>query len=396
MSLLLPITDETTGLEFEDRLVAWIREEITVAEERADIVALLEQAVALGRDDLIELFVQFMDQEVPNSEEMPYLAYVLTLPLSDAVLDLLSETFDPEYYQMLSALCYSVTDEHIAIGISNIKKIYSGVELDKSALELLHEKAIERDSPRLAEYYAAEIERTDMSYAIVPEWIIPSRRSHTDLLFGLHVHLPEPWSSSSGDPEADADYILSLVEEDKDLEDARGRLLAGKFSTLVTADREEMINQLRLQNALLVLSQDPEMFRVLGPCLPPGDAYKLHVHSSDPCNMYGGCRVYTCYENENVVGDTLEAIIDDPVASGRLAELEWFTGRCKNTECQLFIRKKCHALRLPVATEGGWYGCYCSFYCMRQVARDAHDVTLSFLSYFEEQYIRFGVYDRND
>ena len=42
---------------------------------------------------------------------------------------------------------------------------------------------------------------------------------------------------------------------------------------------------------------------------------------------------------------------------------EWFTGKCDNFDCSKKIRNQSHAIRFPVS-EGGWKGCFCSFYCM--------------------------------
>ena len=393
MKPLLSVTEDMTEDELDERMFAWLGLEMAVEIERRDLRFFIEDAVALDRMDLCAHFLAMMEEEVPHHDEMPYLAWILTLDLSDDALDALAQEFDPEFYDMVSAFLYAINEEHIALGIRNIRHIFKGVELDRTALELLYSKAREKGLIQLTNYLTGELEQEKDDYAIVPEWIIPGKRSHHDLAAELEVPILERWISES--VEADAAYLASLVEEDKDIEDVLEQLVL-RLSYQTKYDRELMISTLIKQNTLMLLSRDPEIFRVLGPCLPMGEAFAMRLSSRDPCNMYGGCRVYTCHENENIDKNTAEAIIERPVTTGRLAELEWFTGRCMNEECKLLIQKKCHALRMPVPEEGGWVGCYCSFFCLRQVAGDSSDVLTNLLAGFEGQYLAYGIYDRDD
>ncbi|CAH6420407.1 Hypothetical protein POVR2_LOCUS151 [uncultured virus] len=390
---LLPVNDLTDLEQFEQRVRDWLQFEMSVDVERADVINFLEQAVAAQREDLVELFVEIMREEVPREEEMPYLAYLLTHKLSDDVLDSLVQAFEPEYYHMVSGLLTSLNEDHIAMGIANVKRIFAGWELDRDALELLQHEAVEKESTLIADYLTAELEQDEDNYAVVPEWIIPGKRSHSDLIASIVLPNIQPWISKSA--EDDARYVASLVEEDRDIEDVYNQLVS-VFSTQTAYERQEQLSKLVEQNSLMLLQDDPEIFRVLGPCLPMGPAYELKLKSLDPCNMYGGCRSYTCYENHNLNADTSEALIENPVGNGRLAELEWFTGRCNNPECKLLIRKKSHALRMPVVNEGGWLGCYCSFYCLRSVADDSSDALTNLLAIFEGKYLQHGIYERDD
>lgn len=394
MKPLLSVTDDMTQEEFNERLFAWLRLEVSIEVERRDLLFFIEDVVALDRMDLAEYFLAEMKEEVPNEDEMPYLAWILTLDLSDDALDQLVQTFDPEFYEMVSAFMYAINEEHIALGIRNIRHIFEGVELDRTALELLYSKAEEKGLIQLTNYLTEQLEQEEQGeYAVIPEWIIPGERHHHDLVEQLVVPIPEKWISKS--VEADAAYLTSLVEEDKDLDDVYQQLVV-QLGFQTKADRETMISALIKQHSLYQLSRNQEIFRVMGPCLPMGEAFEMRLSSRDPCNLYGGCRVYTCHENENVDPNTSEAIIERPVTTGRLAELEWYTGRCANEGCELLIRKKCHAVRMPMPTEGGWVGCYCSFYCLRQVAGDSSDVVTNMLAGFEGQYLEFGIYDRDD
>lgn len=393
---LLPISDRTTHERFESRVRQWLRINISIEQERRDVQELFSEVAANNTShtvSLLELFVEIMRGEIAHEDEMPYLSYVLTHDLEDDVLDMIVQTFDPEYFEMVSGLLYSQNEDHIGLGIRNIRYIFQGAELDRSALEHLYSGAYEKGLAQLTEYITSELEGSRSEYAPIPEWMIPGNRTHSRLIDALSIEAPPRWVSKSA--EADARYIASLVEDDKDIEDVFEQLV-DKLRAMTVSDREDMISDLVKQNNLMLLALNPELFRVLGPCLAMGQAYEMRLKSRDPCNMFGGCRVYTCHENENLDPNTSELIIEDPVTSGRLHELEWFTGRCANEQCKLLIRKKCHAVRLPIPTEGGWLGCYCSFFCLRQVAAESSDVIMNLLAAFEGQYLEWGIYERDD
>lgn len=87
-------------------------------------------------------------------------------------------------------------------------------------------------------------------------------------------------------------------------------------------------------------------FRVWG----PENRFSDRDCSGNP-NSRGPCRMLRCLcrDAEENSGEVLDY---------------WFTGRCDN--CNRKIRDLSHAVRYP-AKDGGWKGCYCSFYCVSQM-----------------------------
>lgn len=87
-------------------------------------------------------------------------------------------------------------------------------------------------------------------------------------------------------------------------------------------------------------------FRVWG----PENRFSNRDCSGNP-NGKGPCRMFTCLCRDSEENDG--EIVDD-----------WFNKKCDN--CNREIQDISHAVRYP-HKEGGWKGCYCSFYCVSQL-----------------------------
>jgi hypothetical protein len=124
------------------------------------------------------------------------------------------------------------------------------------------------------------------------------------------------------------------------------------------------------------------MFRILGPSSPP--LSRVEFDAQDPCSKYGGCRMLTCWEYKNDDFD------DEPENyEEEYWNYEWFTGYCEY--CDKGIAEKHYAVRKPLKG-GSWRGCFCSWNCVRDSTDDI--VVKSLCDYFEKQYKKFGIFDR--
>jgi hypothetical protein len=388
------ITEETSEDEFVEMLNYWMRELMETDRERDEVVKFLEAVNITGSTDLLKIFVEIMAENNPIEDTLPYLSKLLTHEVNEPILDQIVQVFDPEYYETVRGLMGVHSPDYLNIGINNVRYIFREVRsnLDKDTIELLYDKAKELSMPLLELYLSSELEELNKSYAKIPEWIIfnDTIYTHKQLVESLKLPIIENWVSIS--PEKDAEYMCSLAEEDKDLETLYVDLLDA-FRDKTKAEREELITKINKNNKLMMLSLDEEMFRVLGGCLAMGEAYELEVKSKDPCLMYGGCRAYTCYENHNVNFETEEPLIHNPVGRGLLAELEWFTGRCDNPGCLLYIKQKHYAVRMPLES-GGWIGCFCSFGCIKACLPEDNETRFRLTEGFENIYKGVGIYER--
>ena len=140
--------------------------------------------------------------------------------------------------------------------------------------------------------------------------------------------------------------------------------------------------------ALSTLQDDSYLYKVFGPC-HPRDNRKLEINSTDICEMFGGDRMFLCKDNEFYT----ELEVPEQTERDRNSE-DWFTGFCMY--CHWKIREKHYALRIPLI-QGGWYGCYCSFDCIRDDGLTIHEtgtIVFDLIDHLEELMVKHGIFDR--
>lgn len=72
---------------------------------------------------------------------------------------------------------------------------------------------------------------------------------------------------------------------------------------------------------------------------------------------------------------------------------EWFSGHCY--VCKKKIKSYRYAVRLPMVTCGGWFGCYCSWECVDDIILDDVNINLQkkLISKIKNAMITYGIYD---
>ena len=150
-------------------------------------------------------------------------------------------------------------------------------------------------------------------------------------------------------------------------------------------ERRKMVNPILENKALLGLSDNITLFRILG---PSNAILGEDLRSGSPCSKYGGCRMLTCNCFNNLDPD-YDTPIDNP---------EWFVGYCE--KCSQKIAKKCYALRIPVV-HGGWQGCFCSKRCLLENedyfdidAGEPNVLTVNMVDIVHNQLRDIGIQDR--
>ena len=192
----------------------------------------------------------------------------------------------------------------------------------------------------------------------------------------------------TGDPKTLVKLILSNVDvsivANKDISSDESVEAYSELERNLT----EMLTQLTIENRLILvnkylnikklelLQQDIELFRILGPSAP--------IKNSDEEMMeYGGERM--------LISNAVYFEQDDDSME---TDADWFKGYCQ--QCDLRIRRKYHAVRVPVDF-GGWYGCYCSWYCVRDYILTynfPNAVSLKLADKYEAEINSYGIYDR--
>ena len=108
------------------------------------------------------------------------------------------------------------------------------------------------------------------------------------------------------------------------------------------------------------LQEDPELFRIFGPC---NTRLGCDLSADHPCASHGGCRMFLCQCSEAWDDDEEDdsgLYAADRAGGFRL--MAWFRGSCDF--CFRRIASPYHALRRPLLA-GGWQGTFCSGECLR-------------------------------
>lgn len=226
-------------------------------------------------------------------------------------------------------------------------------------------------------------------YADIPEWV------------GSYIQLTRdgeqiPPTDENLDRYAEERWDQQPVFQLPDNEKAVELLTAGLVEQGVELDQmseirdylmEKLTNSTRIEKLALispilenqaksVLAGEKELFQIYGPANPLVDQ---DLTLSGPSYKYGGCRMF------------LTDIFDYDEEFDQVQP--WFTGACDM--CHLRIRKYCHAIRRPRVL-GGWYGCYCSFKCLRDSLIPEEPLLLdnAMINEFEDEFKTLGIQER--
>jgi hypothetical protein len=387
--------DEIDTEKFGFEIVDWLLYYLSDDEQQRMTEDLIEQLSIIQRTDLLHIFIIVMQENNDIENLIPYVSKLLTYNISDEAVHQLSQVIDIEYYNIIDGLMEIENEDSVYAAIMKIQTLFGSNIPELATLQLLLDKARDKESKSLTKYLSELVrESTPLSHSR-PLWIIdhPSGelRTHQQLIDELVINMPKPWISdqSSESINRDVEYLLGLIDESMDLEKAAIDL-HNKLSRQTPEKRMANINWLRNNNKMMKLELREDIFNVLGACLPFGEAFNLKKKSTDPCACYGGCRVFTCYENsiDLTLGDD---ILDIRADLGLLHEINWFTGQCD--KCPNKIKWKHYALRMPLET-GGWRGCYCSFECIRDDIDEENGIRLRLVEGFRGMYEVSGIYER--
>lgn len=215
-------------------------------------------------------------------------------------------------------------------------------------------------------------------YAPVPEYLIIGdmipRESEVVIPESPEVYFELP------DDDEMVDLLLGGMKEygySYDQIEEATQLLRKKLSIMTLTDKQLILKPVyELKFSQEVLQKDRVLFTLLGPSNPYYGATREEM-------KYGGARML------------LSGSFDfDPDDDYQEEPHEWFHPYCDF--CSLRIRRKWHALRMPVE-HGGWRGCYCSFECIEKMLDQSPDnevVTYLLLDIFKQQIYNIGILDR--
>lgn len=428
VNILLKDPDYSDELDFERIVRGWLEYKLGDKQEReqvGDLVSLFSGEGNVNTPQKGRLFKVFYRIRVsvnPSELDCPYICRLLTCDFNSREVEFIQQVLDPELYHLLFGYINLPNIKLLTTAFGNIETLFpmQTTEYDINSLRQVLTKAETMDNLPVVGFIkyllGEQSNKEEKPYAEIPTWIIDSEYRYlphnklvklipklleieyaeTKFLENLDIP-PERWVSVS--IEEDARFIANLHCVDYDIPFIETQYV-DVFSRMEKQERETLINTVLDSSRLMYLKKSRVLFRILGPSNPETTPIELKLESDDPCLLYGGHRSHTCYEEENVIPENGEPRFENPVQDDQLGELDWYNGRCD--ECGLYIRRKCHGMRMPLS-QGRWVGCYCSSHCMEEEVtrnmgeyRADAELRLNQIWIFEGQYREMNVYDCQD
>lgn len=372
----------------EQDIVYWLEDEVEREHYTAVIVG-LEEA---NRPDLLVTFVKLLQDTNPAEDEYPIATLLLSLDLSPSTITFLSDNVVIDYFETVCGLFTVEDDLQITRALGACDRIFP--DIPPATYVVAFEKFLEQPyhNHLIQKYLGLKISETSEDIAPIPSWVIPGSEVPGEEVIASRIPAPSKYRSQG--TTADVEYLIenNYVSPEATLQDPEQvrQVLRGRLTRMTARERSLTIQELINNTNEMLLALDPVLFGVFGPCHRMPAAIRLSSTDKDPCRRWGGCRMLTCYENEN-----MDDLTDEPrFKDERAYAIEWFTGRCGRRECPNRILAKHYAVRMPLAI-GGWEGCYCSFECMSLVTPSTDEVQLTLIEEYRSLVKKVGIYDRS-
>lgn len=335
------------NLQFKDR-------------ENADqlISYLLEYASKLKRDDFIKNTMIELETIDTPYQDMNVNARIYFLPgLSNYTLRYIADVMDSGFLDVITEFIEnSSNDEYISEIIANLYTIFP-TQYNEELLRTLLSTASEFNNVPV--YQSLFDKLTEISeYVEKPEWV--NNESYDVIPHESEIIIPNIEVGEITNDELVSNIIdmyrvqgFKLYLDPNNKKGSIREIISKTISSMPKDDLKNLMESVLLRRETILLSNNRELFRALGPDNPPLQP------DSDILRNNG----YRMFSNNTYIVDENEEAPDD-----------WFLGYCQR--CARRISNRYYSVRLPIAS-GGWYGCFCSFPCMRQFYLERDDYEYS-------------------
>lgn len=365
---------------------------LSVPKSNDYLLTLLRLANSVKSYRITRVLISYWDSINPIAERNPILITLLMLtPGTNDILPMVIEAFrkDKSPYMYFINFIDQEPSIELQLGITYLdnyfgsqnKAFYEGL-LDYAEKE----SKMGRFNPTLINWLKSRI-RILSNYHDIPTWV-KNFRDDGILPMEEDLDLPpfEEVKFNLPDTHKAVEIMTKGILPGKELKRIQ-QFIASSYKTSTAEEKQKMLEPFMQADASLDMFADKKVFRILGP-VNPMVGLSTDLTSNKPCSNYGGCRMFTCCEFENYSDD------NGPINEDSYEGIEWFTGYCANKDCKTpKIREYWHAIRMPM-THGGYYGCYCSFECMRG-NKAVDDMVIDFLiNQMEKRINEIGIQDR--
>lgn len=341
-------------------------------------------------------FVLYDVWQVTNLEEARYslLAYMLGRnTFTDRAIGIVLKAKNDTSFKNLFDEITSRDDSpetHMAL-IRLFKLVESPPYLELLELRKQIEK-IELDQdlplPRMKTFINNQIEQKG-PFVGAPQYMIPSDQTDEELE-DVEVELSTTVESLSLEEKVDL-LAAGLETEGISLEGIEQHRdnIKKEIELMSLEDQTVLLDPILRDVNLTELTNNIELFRRFGPNHPVYGTPLDDSDSAEPCQRFGGCRMFLCVCSETVrdegeLGRTLDVIYEPE-------DVDWFRGFCDF--CHRKIAKECYAVRRALDS-GGWLGCYCSWKCVRDDTPNNELAIHALINHFEDKVNDLKIYDR--
>jgi len=313
------------------------------------LVMLLMEAWTYGQAIIVPTILDAWRKVYPKEERMPFYIYLTMLPkLTTEALNfiyvkglssrgvtyfgIMTDLINNHNFETIMA-CKRLTDAYGSMGYTMLKNLYD------IAME-------ERNAPA-SNYLASKIVSI-APYQDIPPWVLDFRTYSAGVITAdeeLPTYEETEFLPSDIEIELPSDNILIEMYDSGEVEHNMSRSeFISAIEKMNTANKMNTFRPILQRMVYRYRQNDTNLFRLYGPTI-------LSTYPTLNELRYGGLRMFLSIEHPE---QDLEQLVEKE---------DWFTGSCDF--CLLQIRRRWHAVRRPIAT-GGWYGCYCSWTCIRK------------------------------
>ncbi len=367
------------------------------------LAQLLDMTAHWNRVESASILYEAWQQTNFEEERFSLVAYMMGRPLfSDRAILIAMKTKDDFTFSSLFDEIISRDDSPETLAaLRRLFKLLGTPPYD--ALLDLRQKIIELELkedlplPRMRGFINSYIEDSS-PFAQRPKYIIsqdPLKTAGALESITMDINItPEDLSLTEKVNLLTAGLALQGISLDE-IEDSKAKLRT-ELEFMSKEDQQVLLSPVLEDLSFNDVTENQELYKIFGPNHP---VYGMDLDDSDkadPCQRFGGCRMFLCVcsetpHDEDELGRN-EDILEDP------DETEWFRTNEKGEGvcdfCHQKIEKKCYAVRRPCES-GSWISCFCRWKCVHDDTPEDDLVTHSLIDLMEDKMNKIGIYDRS-
>lgn len=353
------------------------------------LVRLLTSAQEFNQGQIAKAIVNHFENQYIDKYKLPLLNIMAFDQKYDdeTVAFILKQFPERSHAEMIRNYIDYKPDDNVIPGLMRLESLRGPLSVEE--YQELYDVSVYQENYIISGFLGQQLDGIS-PYAPIPDWVKNYTESE-DLPYEDELVISEPDINILQIPHNNEEIVEILTEglraagrSSEEMELAQMELRK-KLSAASEEDKMNMVRGVLENKAKRNLSSDEDLFSILGPVNAIVDDDL--VSDKNICHRYGGCRMFTCIELEDMLDSSNGQIV---YALSEYKPTDWFQGACQ--VCHLRIRRFAHAIRMPL-DHGGWKGCYCSEKCLRRDL-DSNLFLTALVDELMKDMNRIGIQDR--